>query len=91
MFGDSLEHIPLVDAKNLLESLVEIGTEHIIVSIPYNQPMPSFSDNPHDAHLQGEVNKEYMQVHFPYLTCIFEGEMMDYLNGFIGVYVYSRE
>ena len=88
IWGDSLEHIPLEDAKVLLERVRE-EVDYIIVSVPYNAPMESVSDNPHDKHLQDSIDREYMSLHFPYLDLLFEGEMLDYGN-VIGVYVWSK-
>lgn len=88
IYGDSLEHIPLKDATDLLER-VRKEVDYLVISIPYNAVMQSSSDNPHDKHEQDTVDKEYMKEHYPYLTCIFEDSMTDY-GGLIGVYVWSK-
>lgn len=88
IFGDSLEHISLEDAKKLLERLID-KVNNIVISVPYMQPMKSVSDNPHDEHLQPTINREYMKENYPYLELLYEDEMKDY-KGIIGVYVWSK-
>ena len=91
ILGDILEHIELEESKKLLEKFIQQKKcSCIIISIPYMQPMKSVSENPYDAHLQGEVNRKYMEKHFPYMKLVFEGEMKDY-GGTIGIYIWREE
>lgn len=67
--GDVLEHIELEKSKKLLKSFIdENKCSSMIVQVPFESPNEiEWGGNPHEVHIQPEINEEYMKKHFPYL------------------------
>lgn len=90
IFGDVLEHIELEHAKNLLSSYInENKCNRIIVSIPYEYEQDEVYGNRYEKHLQSEVNKEFMEEHYPYLKLI-DLSIMPHTGGYIATYVWNK-
>jgi len=88
IMGDILEHLPLQNAKFILKKL-SLKCDHLMVSVPYQFSQNGTLSNPYEKHEQPEITREYMTLHYPYLTLLFESEMED-VEGLIGVYIHSN-
>lgn len=89
IMGDVLEHIELDLAKKLLKKIVdEKKCNHLVVSIPYEYEQDEVYGNVYEKHLQPEVNKRYMEIHYPYLKLI-DTAIMPHNGGIIATYVWN--
>lgn len=90
IMGDILEHIELESAKKWLSGFIEEGKcSNIIVSIPYEYEQDEIYGNKHEKHLQPDVNKEYMEKHYPYLKLI-DSQIMAHCEKITATYVWNR-
>jgi 2-polyprenyl-3-methyl-5-hydroxy-6-metoxy-1,4-benzoquinol methylase len=71
IMGDVLEHVDLESAKKLLCSIVEGDKcSQMVISVPYHYEQDELYGNPHEKHLQPEMDEKYMEKHYPYLKLI---------------------
>ena len=90
IMGDVLEHIELEYSKKLLSEFIKNNKcGYIIVSIPFEYKQGEAYGNPYEKHLQPNVNKEYMEEHFPYLQLI-DTSKIPLRGGTIATYVWNK-
>jgi ubiquinone/menaquinone biosynthesis C-methylase UbiE len=91
ILGDVLEHLSLEDAQALLGGWIRKNKmNHLLVSIPFQLKQSSTHENPHEEHLQPEVNADYMKTNYPYLELLYSAEMEDVPGKTIGIYTWRR-
>jgi 2-polyprenyl-3-methyl-5-hydroxy-6-metoxy-1,4-benzoquinol methylase len=90
IFGDVLEHIELDKAKKLLYVLIkENKCKNMVVSIPYEYEQEEQYGNKYEKHLQSQVNKEFMEEHYPYLELI-DSSIIPNKGSIIATYIWKK-
>jgi 2-polyprenyl-3-methyl-5-hydroxy-6-metoxy-1,4-benzoquinol methylase len=81
VMGDVMEHLSREDALKLLGNILP-KCDEVIISVPFmnEQSNAEFGINPHEAHLQADLNPELMEKEYPMLK-----ELMS--NHRMGVYI----
>lgn len=69
VMGDVLEHMTVKDARNVLQLLMNDGSD-IVVIVPYLYPQDEEDGNVHQRHIQDDLTPELMIDRYPQLELI---------------------
>lgn len=67
IIGDTLEHLSIVTAQNLLTNLMAFGVL-TIVQVPFLYEQGEWEGNPLERHVQPDLTREVMKERYPTLT-----------------------
>ena len=82
ILGDILEHIPAVQARVLIQTIV-LNKQECLVAIPYEMEQGEHEGNIHETHHQPDLTHDVMKERYPDLTEL-------YSNEYYGYYTYTR-
>ena len=82
ILGDILEHIPALQARALMNTIVH-NKQECLVAVPYEMEQGEHEGNIHETHHQPDLTHDVMKERYPDLTEL-------YSNEYYGYYTYTR-
>lgn len=77
IFGDIIEHLTILEAKQVLEYAFERCKE-MIVAVPYEYPQGEIDGNKYEIHIQDDLTPEIMKERYPFLKLLFGNKEYGY-------------
>jgi hypothetical protein len=77
IMGDILEHLPVQDAKNLLEE-IKWKYKYCMVAIPYMYPQGTEYGNVHETHHQPDLTHEIFLERYPSMKTLVKDDKYGY-------------
>ena len=77
ILGDVLEHIPTMQAQQLINSIIQKGIG-CLVAVPYSMEQGEYDGNIYETHHQPDLTEDVMNYRYPSLTLIYGNQYYAY-------------
>ena len=77
ILGDILEHLSVIDAKNLITKITE-KNQKCLVAVPYEMEQGEYEGNVYETHLQPDLTPDLMLKRYPELSLLIGNERYGY-------------
>lgn len=73
IMGDVLEHLEVADAQAMVRAAC-LNADYVFIATPFEMEQHEVEGNPHEAHIQADLNRKIMDQRYPEL------ELFDYFG-----------